>query len=132
VSSDFELEDIEKLHSTENSQTARQPQPVKELQTSKSGWDTQTTSMLGSQIEDYCASSYPKSTGSSHPLSLDDMSTFQLSNYEDEPVEKIAMAGKDLHYPALLPRMLVFPVSRPPVLELSPSDVRAAQALAFM
>jgi len=60
------------------------------------------------------------------------MSTFQLSNYEDEPVEKIAMAGKDLHYPALLPRMLVFPVSRPPVLELSPSDVRAAQALAFM
>lgn len=144
MSSDFELENIENLHSTEISQTARQPQLVKGSQTPKSpqssplhldeppdDWDTQTTSMIGSQLG-YCASSYPKSTESSYPLSLDDTSTFQHSNYRDGPLEQTALAREDLHYPPLVPRIFVFPVSRPPVLELSPSDVRAAKASTFM
>lgn len=140
MSSDFELGNNENLHSTEVSQTARQPQLVKDSLTPKSPQPSllhldeppaQTTSIIGSQL-DYCASSYPKSTGSSYPLSLDDTSTFQHSNYRDEPLEQPALARGDLHYPALVPRIFVFPVSRPPVLDLSPSDVRAAKASNFM
>ncbi len=142
VSSDFELEDVENLRSTENPQTARQPQTVKDSQAPKSpqssplyldeppvGWDTQSTSMIGSQL-DYCASSYPKSTGSSYPLSLDD--TSQHSNYKDGSPEQTALAGENLYYPSLVPRNFVFPVSRPPILELSPSDFRAAKSSTFM
>ena len=142
VSFDFELENVENLRSTENSQIARQSQTVKDFQTSKSfqssslyldeppvGWNTQSMSIIGSQL-DYCASSYPKSTESFYSLSLDD--TSQHSNYKNGSPEQTALAGENLYYPSLISRNFVFSVSRPPILELSPSDFRAAKSSTFI
>jgi len=145
VSSDFELEDIENLQSTENSQTTRQRQPVQDFQSCKSPQSSplnldkppvasqlSTSFTYSNHPEDYRASSYSTSTASSHPVSLNDTSISQHSNYTGGPMEQATSARENLHYPPLVPPMFVFPVSRPPVLAISPSDVRAAQASNFM